>query len=360
YLDIAKHGEKDNEQLRRIAIIEAEMYDILEDHTSGRRVINDALETEVHPDLYFALGNLEETVEGRLHYFNRVMALYDLAPITFKEGGMTYDDLQTTRVDKQITTGPKVSVILPAYKAEDGIQTAIESILSQTWRNLELLIVDDCSPDGTLDVIKQYAERDERIKVFQTPENSGPYIARNIALKEATGEFVTVNDADDWSHAEKLERQVTHLIKNPHIIANTSSHARLTEQLKAYRRGTPGKYIFPNMSSLMFRREPVMEKLGYWDSVRFAADGEFKRRLLRAFGKNSIVDLETGPLSLPRQSVTSLTASSAFGYNGFFMGARKEYVEAFTAYHESADSLYYPYRQEKRLFPVPEPMWPER
>ncbi|MBB5147477.1 hypothetical protein HNQ35_002706, partial [Cerasibacillus quisquiliarum] len=93
YLDIAKHGEKDNEQLRRIAIIEAEMYDILEDHTSGRKVINDALETEVHPDLYFALGNLEETLEGRLHYFNRVMALYDLAPITFKEGGMTYDDL---------------------------------------------------------------------------------------------------------------------------------------------------------------------------------------------------------------------------------------------------------------------------
>ncbi|HEY4599683.1 MAG TPA: glycosyltransferase family 2 protein [Cerasibacillus sp.] len=360
YLEIAKHGEKDGDQLRRIAIIEAEMYDLLGEQTVGKEVIEVALQREIHPDLYFALANLEATLEGRLDYFNRVMALYDLAPITFKDGGTTYDDLQTTRIDRTVTNGPKVSVILPAYNAEVGIQTAIDSILTQTWRNLELLIVDDCSPDNTRAVIKKYAEQDERIKVFSTPENSGPYVARNIALKEATGEFVTVNDADDWSHAEKLERQVTHLIENPSIIANTSGHARLTEELKAYRRGTPGKYIFPNMSSLMFRREPVMEKLGFWDSVRFAADGEFKRRLLRAFGKESIIDVETGPLSLPRQSVTSLTASSAFGYNGFFMGARKEYVEAFSAYHESADNLYYPYPQEKRLFPVPEPMWPQR
>src|SRR5690625_6605125 len=67
------------------------------------------------------------------------------------------------------------------------------------------------------------------------------------------------------------------------IIANTSEHARLTEDLKIYRRGTPGIYIFPNMSSTMCRREPVLKELGSWDSVRFAADGEFRRRLLRVF-----------------------------------------------------------------------------
>src|SRR5699024_12652116 len=75
---------------------------------------------------------------------------------------------------------------------------------------------------------------------------------------EATGEYVTVNDADDWSHAEKIATQVQYLIDYPTVIANTSEHARLTEEgLKLYRRGTPGKYIFPNMSSLMFRRKPV-------------------------------------------------------------------------------------------------------
>src|SRR5690625_187826 len=115
-----------------------------------------------------------------------------------------------------------------------------------------------------------------------------------------------------------------------------------------------------NMSSLMFRREIVMEKLGYWDSVRFAADGEFKRRLVKVFGPERIVDLNTGPLSLPRQSVSSLTASSAFGYSGFFMGVRKEYVASFTCYHQQADDLYYPFPMKERLFPVPEPMWIRR
>src|SRR5690606_39232932 len=103
----------------------------------------------------------------------------------------------------------------------------------------------------------------------------------------------------------------------------------------------------------------VMDKIGYWDSVRFAADGEFKRRLIKTFGKESYVDLESGPLSLPRQSVSSLTSSSAFGYNGFFMGARKEYVESLE-HHHAKDELYYPYPLTTRLFPVPEPMWPRK
>src|SRR5690625_5707723 len=101
-------------------------------------------------------------------------------------------------------------------------------------------------------------KKDSRIKLFSTERNSGPYVARNIGLTHATGEFVTVNDADDWSHAEKLEKQVNHLIDNPDVIANTSEHARLTEDLTLYRRGTPGRYIFPNMSSIMFRRKPVV------------------------------------------------------------------------------------------------------
>src|SRR5699024_5649066 len=254
----------------------------------------------------------------------------------------------------------KVSVILPVYKAEKGLAIAVESILSQTWANLEVLIVDDCSPDNTYEVMKKFAEKDERIKIFQTPQNSGPYVARNIALQAATGEFVTVNDADDWSHEKKIELQVKHLIAEPNIIANTSEHARLTEELYLYRRGTPGKYIFPNMSSTMFRRKPVMEKMGYWHNVRFAADGEFKRRLIKTFGVDRFVDLPTGPLSLPRQAVASLTSSSAFGYNGFFMGVRKEYVESLEYYHSQTANLYYSYPEEVRPFPVPEPMWPER
>lgn len=362
YLQVASSGEKDKDQLRKLSIIQAECHERLDQRKAGQQIVHAQLRVQKHPDLYLAAANLEDSIDQRVKWMNQALADYQLQSITFlsNEAEITYDDLRTEPLNKTINEGPKVSIILPAFNFEKGIHIAIESILSQTWKNIELLVVDDCSTDDTIEVVKEYMEKDSRIKLFSTPKNSGPYIARNIALKEATGEYVTVNDADDWSHAEKIEVQVNHLIHNPAIIANTSEHARLTEDLKLYRRGTPGTYIFSNMSSLMFRREPVVDKLGFWDSVRFAADGEFKRRLIRVFGKQSIIDLKTGPLSLPRQSVSSLTGSSAFGYSGFFMGVRKEYVESLEYHHNRADSLYYPYPQEKRPFPVPEPMWPDR
>lgn len=361
YLESALDGEKDSDQLRRIAIIQAECYERLDEIENARATLQAQLNENVHPDLYLALANLETSIEKRLTWINEAYAHYQLEPITFSDlTNPTYDDLTMKERAEKVDAKEKVSIILPAYNAEEGIQVAIESILSQTWQNIELIIVDDCSPDNTYEVAQQYAQKDERVCVLKTPKNSGPYVARNIALQAATGDFITVNDADDWSHEKKIEIQVKHLIEHPEIIANTSAHARLTEELKLYRRGTPGRYIFPNMSSIMFRRKEVVDKLGYWDSVRFAADGEFKRRLLRVFGEESFVDLDSGPLSLPRQSVHSLTSSPAFGYNGFFMGARKEYVENIEYYHEKSSDLYYPFPQKMRPFPVPEPMWPER
>src|SRR5690625_1736065 len=354
--------ETDKDLIRRATILLVENLQRLGYEENAKTILQALLKDGEHPDIYLAMANLYNNIEERLQWMNKAFTYYGLAEITFgnETGDPTYEDLQTEPIEQTIQYGPKVSVLLPAYNAETGIQVAIESILQQTWKNLELIIIDDCSTDNTLSVIKQYAKEDERISYYQTPENSGPYVARNIGLQHATGKYVTVNDADDWSHAEKLERQIKHLEENDHIITNTSEHARLTEELMLHRRGTPGTYIFSNMSSLMFRREIVMEKLGYWDSVRFAADGEFKRRLVKVFGPGRIVDLKTGPLSLPRQSVTSLTASSAFGYNGFFMGVRREYVEAMEAFHQQAESLYYDYPMMERPFQVPEPMWPNR
>src|SRR5699024_9365480 len=111
----------------------------------------------------------------------------DIQPITFNmdENGATYEDLKTVPKQKRIEEGPKITVILPAYNFESGIKIAIESILTQTWQNIELLVVDDCSTDNTAKVIKDYQENDHRIKLFSTEKNSGPYVARNIALREA-------------------------------------------------------------------------------------------------------------------------------------------------------------------------------
>ncbi len=360
YLDDAYSKEDGPDQKRRLAIVKAECLDRTGQRKAAIRLLSSHLEAQPHPDLCLGLANLEADIDRRMVLINEAFRMHDLQPIKFTDGMPSYDALLTEPSAQTIADGTKVSVILPAFKAGKGIRIAIESILGQTWQNLELIIVDDCSPDDTKAIAAEYAAQDPRVRVMATPENSGPYVARNIALDAAEGEFITVNDADDWSHSQKIEVQARHLMAYPKVVANTSGHARLTEDLKLYRRGTPGKYIFPNMSSMMFRREVVMDKLGHWDSVRFAGDGEFKRRLVKTFGQGRYIDLDTGPLSLPRQSTASLTGSSAFGYDGFFMGARKEYVDSLEHHHATSDSLYYSYPQNPRPFPVPEPMWPDR
>ncbi len=191
----------------------AECHEQLGEVEEGKRALEEALDRQEHPDLYLAMANLEEPVDERTKWMNKAMDFYDLQSIRFhsKNDTVTYDDLRTEPMVKTYENGPKVSVILPVFNAEYGVATAIESLLSQTWQNMELLVVDDCSSDNTKNVVREYMKQDSRITLLSTPANSGPYVARNIGLKAASGDFVTVNDSDDWSHAEKIETQAKHL-----------------------------------------------------------------------------------------------------------------------------------------------------
>ncbi|MBU9722712.1 glycosyltransferase [Bacillus alkalicola] len=366
YLKLAMRGDKSKVSLRKEAIMKADCYKILKETDKGKKVIQRALRMEEHPDLFLAGASLEESPEERLKWINKLLNLYNLANISAVIDGekSLYDRLKIEGYEivaktKDNLVEPKVSIIVPVFNAEDVIHTSIQSILKQSWSNIEVLIVDDCSTDNTVTIIEDYVKKDSRVKLFRTKKNGGAYVARNIALNNATGDFVTVNDADDWSHPDKIKVQVTHLIKNKSVIANTSQQARATEDLVFYRRNKPG-YMFANMSSLMFRREKVLEAIGFWDEVRFGADGEFKRRLKLYFGDEKVVDLETGPLSFQRQTKGSLTGNSVFGYHGFFMGARKEYLDSYKNFHDNTNNLNYELSPSKRPFPVPEPMLPKR
>ncbi|WP_096190304.1 glycosyltransferase family 2 protein [Evansella halocellulosilytica] len=359
-------GEKSPIRLKQAAIMRAECYDILGEIDKAKKELAKLSKEEAHADVYLAAANLETSLEDRLSWINQVMKLNKLSEITIKstsEELPVYDCLTSSPSsdeNKDLASQPKVSVIMPVYNAEEVIHTSLSSILSQSWTNLEVLVADDCSTDDTVRILEEYEKKDKRVKLILVDKNGGAYVARNTALKEATGDFITINDADDWSHPEKIEIQVNHLLKNPTMVGNTSQQARATNDMKFYRRGKPGTYIFSNMSSFLFRREPVVESLGYWDSVRFAADSEFIRRIKKVFGEKSICELETGPLSFQRQTTGSLTGNSAFGYHGYKMGARKEYEESHDHFHENSSNLYYSFPQEVRPFAVPEPMWPSK
>ena len=95
----------------------------------------------------------------------------------------------------------KISVIMPIYNAYDYLRPAIESVLDQTLAEIELICVDDGSVDHSLDIIKEYQQKDSRIKII-TEDNMGPAHARNVGLQSALGEFVIFLDADDFFEDE--------------------------------------------------------------------------------------------------------------------------------------------------------------
>lgn len=107
-----------------------------------------------------------------------------------------------------------ISVIMPAYNSERYISEAIESVINQSYKNFELIIVDDGSTDRTPEIIDKYAETDLRIKVFHR-ENAGVSSARNFALQNICGEYVTFIDSDDMYHTDRLKIMYSVFEQNP-------------------------------------------------------------------------------------------------------------------------------------------------
>ena len=121
---------------------------------------------------------------------------------------------------------PLVSVIMPCYNAEKLISHSIESVISQTYNNWELLVIDDCSKDNSAFVIKSYCDKDDRVKYYKTDVPSGsPAEPRNVGIKAAKGRFIAFLDSDDLWFSSKLENQVkTFLSCNDESVAVVFSY----------------------------------------------------------------------------------------------------------------------------------------
>lgn len=111
----------------------------------------------------------------------------------------------------------KVSVVLAAFNAAKYLEEAIASILNQTFRDLELILIDDGSTDSTLFIMEKYARRDKRIRYY-SQENSGPASARNTGIAMATGKWIAILDADDVALPNRLRQQLRYIETNPDIL----------------------------------------------------------------------------------------------------------------------------------------------
>ena len=112
---------------------------------------------------------------------------------------------------------PKISVIMSVFNGEKYLRESIESILNQTYSDFEFIIINDASTDKTKEILEKYGQQDQRIKIINNLTNIGLTKSLNKALRIAQGEYIARQDADDFSSAERFEKQIEFLEKNPEI-----------------------------------------------------------------------------------------------------------------------------------------------
>lgn len=101
---------------------------------------------------------------------------------------------------------PKVSVIIPVYNVEKYLRKCLDSIINQTLKDIEIICVNDCSPDNSLDILKEYTSKDNRIKIINFEENEGVSVARNTGIESANGDYISFIDPDDYIDTDFYEK----------------------------------------------------------------------------------------------------------------------------------------------------------
>ena len=266
---------------------------------------------------------------------------------------------------------PLISVIMVAHNAQTTIAAAAASILAQSWRNLELIIVDDGSTDGTWSTVTAIRATDPtHIRLLRNRQRVGPYVSRNRALHDAVaGAYVTCHDADDWAHPDRLVIQV-----RPLLASGGALRASLAYMLRVQPDGRLStdemSWFCPDgatkvaMVSALYERRLLVDELGYWDGVWYGADAEMIGRAQALLGETGFAKVRT-IVMLCRDTVSGL---GKVGYNRVQTPAddrwtnstRHMYRDAFRGWHariEAGGDAYLPFHHHKaRLFEAPHGM----
>lgn len=311
----------------------------------------------------FDLARLQLARAGGAHHselsaiLGQIYSNLGLTGVRLSESeGNLFDRLlgdNAVRDDASSQDQPLVSVIVPVFNGANVLRTALRGLSKQSWQNLEILVVNDGSSDDSLAVARAAAAKDSRIRPIDLGGNQGAYPARNVGFSEARGDFVTVHDADDWAHPQKIEYQARALIEGPDLKATVSHWVRAGNDLEMTLWRMEESWVFRNVSSLMLRAS-LREELGYWDRVKVNADTEYYYRILHAYGPGSVEEVLPGvPLAFGRTLLESLTNRSATHMRTQYRGVRRDYMEAAHSWHSSAtepSDLYLSREPEQRSF----------
>lgn len=256
--------------------------------------------------------------EEKLNIFNYLLTYIvknnfdrNLLQINLKRSNCGMKFLSTSCRNDSITNGPLVSIIVPTWNTSQYVEKCIKSLTLQNYKNLEIIVVDDMSNDGTYEKVLSLSKTDVRIKVTRTSERSGTYIARNIGIKCASGFYCTFLDSDDVACIERISKHVKAMTSNDYV-ATISNWVRF-DKLGFAKNRMVWPYVRLNVGSLFFIREKIVNDVGLFHEVKFAADGEYLARIKRHYGQEKIFRLNK-ILTIATYRSNSLTSCSLTGY----------------------------------------------
>jgi hypothetical protein len=251
---------------------------------------------------------------------------------------------------------PLVTIIMTTYNAEKTVRSAVQSVLSQTYQNVELYVIDDVSSDSTREILAQLQTEDSRLHVLLNNANMGTYASKNQGIEKAKGEYITFHDSDDWMHPQRIELNLK-VMQNQSVALCSSNWIRM-DQFGFAIAQKHGGFIYRNPASTFFRRD-ALSQLGYFDSVRTGADTEMYNRAGAILGAGPVVLLDAC-LAIGLHHSDSLTQSGAGAIDGHrYSPVRVEYWQAFGQWHieaeqQNATSMFLPRLQKQRFFAAPD------
>ncbi|EKO3621460.1 glycosyltransferase family 2 protein [Vibrio metschnikovii] len=287
-------------------------------------------------NLYQKNGDKKNWLASINSYFSN----FNMAPISLASCDNIIGSFITDKLS-DIKNGPLISVIMPAWNASKTIKYAVGSILKQTWINLELIVVDDCSSDDTWEILKSLKIKDNRLKILRNKVNVGPYVSKNLGLTIASGQYITGHDADDWAHPQRLEKHMKNIKNAGYPRASVEHMIRLTSDGYFSNLDKISNFSFDGVArrasiSCMIEASFMRDRLGFWDSVRFGADSEMIARIEHILGDEFKVFNTIGMICLDDES--SLTNHPIHGIranNGRLSDARSSYRDSWREWHSS-------------------------
>ena len=170
----------------------------------------------------------------------------------------------------------KILTIIPIYNKEEFLEGAIESVLQQTHKNVELVLVDDCSTDKSLEIAKSY-EHLNNVTVLRNDKNKGCYYSQNKGLyhfKDKEWDYLTIHGADDISDTKRFKILLEHLQKNSNLLGLKTTYIRVNENLEPHTSKIGNYDIYSSEGIAIFPRK-TFKFLGYYDNARVAADTDY-------------------------------------------------------------------------------------